>query len=114
MTVYHPQANGLIERFHRTIKNALRCATTDGNWLRVLLWVLLGLRTTPRDDLGSSAAEVLLGTPLRVPGICFPTTNSGSPKEELQQARHNIAQFTPKTLNTVRAINRLKAAHILS
>ncbi|GFR85827.1 Pol polyprotein [Elysia marginata] len=33
-----------------------------------LPWVLLGLRTAPKEDLGTSAAELVYGTPLSVPG----------------------------------------------
>ncbi|XP_061566754.1 uncharacterized protein LOC133420887 [Cololabis saira] len=31
-TAYHPQANGLCERFHRSLKAALRAALSDGYW----------------------------------------------------------------------------------
>jgi transposase InsO family protein len=41
-TAYHPQANGLLERFHRQLKAALRTRLVDGNWEQLLPWVLLG------------------------------------------------------------------------
>ena len=48
-TAYHPQANGLVERFHRSLKNALRCAVrASTSWTRALPWVLLGLRNAHR------------------------------------------------------------------
>ena len=50
-TAFHPQANGLCERFHRSMKAALRAGLTDGNWLDRLPWVMLGLRTAPKEDL---------------------------------------------------------------
>ncbi|KAK3704304.1 hypothetical protein RRG08_035960 [Elysia crispata] len=31
-SAYHPQANGMIERFHRTLKTALKARLTDPNW----------------------------------------------------------------------------------
>ena len=67
-TAYHPQANGLCERFHRTMKAALRAALTDSNWIDRLPWVMLGLRSAPKEDLQSSSAELVFGQPLRVPG----------------------------------------------
>lgn len=67
-TAYHPQANGLVERFHRHLKSALRARLTGPGWYDELPWVLLGIRTAPKDDLGSSAAELVYGSPLTVPG----------------------------------------------
>ena len=49
-TAYHPQANGLVERFHRHLKEALRARLTDANWIDVLPWVLLGIRMAPKAD----------------------------------------------------------------
>lgn len=71
-TAYNPQANGLCERFHRSLKAALRAALSDGNWIDRLPWVLLGLRSAAKEDLGASPAELVLGQPVRVPGAFFP------------------------------------------
>lgn len=77
-TAYHPQANGLCERFHRSLKAALRAALSDGNWIDRLPWVLLGLRSAPKDELNAAPAELVLGQPLRVPGEFLPGS-SGAP-----------------------------------
>ncbi|KAK3760561.1 hypothetical protein RRG08_022844 [Elysia crispata] len=58
-SAYHPQANGMIERFHRTLKTALKVRLTGPNWVEELPWVLLGLRTTSKEDLGYSSAELI-------------------------------------------------------
>lgn len=63
---YHPQSNGIVERFHRHLKTALKAR--GGEWLQELPLILLALRTTPKYDLGASAAELLYGTTLRLPG----------------------------------------------
>ena len=100
-TSYHPQANGLVERFHRTLKNALRCAVrTSQSWSRSLPWVLLGIRNAPKLDTATSSAEVVFGTPLRIPGICFQSEQkSQTAEEQLASARANVAAFTPRVLD---------------
>ena len=101
-TAYHPQANGVIERFHRTLKNALRCAVrASKSWSRSLPWVLLGLRNSPKMETSTSVAEVVFGTPLRVPGICFQVEQAkgSTAAEQLELARKNVADFTPETLD---------------
>ena len=67
-TAYRPQANGLVERFHRRLKDALRARLVEVDWVRHLPWVMLGIRTAPRDDSSTSAAQHALGTALHVPG----------------------------------------------
>ncbi|XP_069796568.1 uncharacterized protein [Narcine bancroftii] len=61
-TAYHPQSNGLVERFHNYLK-----ASHD----QVLPWVLLGIRTAPKEDLQASAVEIVYGTPLSLSGEFF-------------------------------------------
>lgn len=66
-TAYHPQSNGIIERFHRTLKAALMCKGAE-KWSEKLPLVLLGLRTAYKPDIKSSPAEMVFGTQLRLPG----------------------------------------------
>ena len=44
-TAYHPQSNGLLERQHRRLKEAL--TAHGGDWEQALPWVLLGIWNTP-------------------------------------------------------------------
>lgn len=46
-TAYHPAANGLVERWHRSLKAAIMCHT-NREWTRVISTVLLGLHTQVR------------------------------------------------------------------
>jgi transposase InsO family protein len=67
-TAYHPQSNGMVERFHRRLKDALRARCAAANWVDHLPWVLMGLRAAPREDDGSTPAQEVFGTPLILPG----------------------------------------------
>jgi transposase InsO family protein len=57
-TAYHPAANGLVERFHWTLKAAIMCYT-DQHWTEALPLVLLGIRTSYKMDLHASVAELV-------------------------------------------------------
>ena len=95
-TAYHPQANGLCERFHRSMKAALRASLKDSNWVDKLLWVLLGIRTAPKEDLQSSSAELVYGQPLRVPGDFVPgTTVPWSATLQRSTLLNNARLFAP-------------------
>ncbi|KAH9588245.1 hypothetical protein MS3_00000130 [Schistosoma haematobium] len=69
-TAYHPASNGLVERFHRQLKSALRAHEND-DWYETLPLVLLGIRTSLKADIQCSAAELVYGTTLRLPGEFF-------------------------------------------
>ena len=71
MTAYHPESNGLVERFHHSVKSALRAMLNRSNWLENLLLVLLGLLTAVKEGIKCSSADVVYGTTLRLPGKFF-------------------------------------------
>ena len=74
-TAYHPIANGLVERFHHQLKGALKASQDPTNWVDMLPMVLLGIRTSLKQDLKGSTAELVYGTKLRLPGNFFQNTN---------------------------------------
>ncbi|XP_037959063.1 uncharacterized protein LOC119688458 [Teleopsis dalmanni] len=96
-TAYHPQANGMVERMHRTLKAALRCHNSN-DWTRTLPLILLGLRTSPKEDLGVSSAEMLYGNPLRVPGqLLSQKCQKPGETDFVSSLRNALAQL--KTIN---------------
>ena len=75
-TAYHPISNGMVERFHRQLKAALKCQPLPSNWVSSLPLILLGIRTTLKEDLQCTVAEMVYGTTLRLPGEFFYTSSS--------------------------------------
>lgn len=67
-TAYHPQANGMIERWHRTFKTTLTAKLNSTNSSRELPTVMLVLRTSIKENTRRGAAELLYGQALRLPG----------------------------------------------
>lgn len=95
-TAYHPQANGQVERWHRTLKTALmaRCTTTE--WAQELPTVLLGLRTALRADNNLSPALMTYGATLRLPADFFaPSKTNTDDCEFVQQLIGKMASLVP-------------------
>ena len=92
---YHPQANGMVERFHRQLKAALRChAKTTPSWTDSLPAVLLGIRAAVKEDAGYSAAEMVYGSSLRLPGLLFlPPPSPVTPDEATATLIRSMRSF---------------------
>ncbi|XP_068236907.1 uncharacterized protein [Palaemon carinicauda] len=90
-TTCNSAANEVVERFHRTFKQAMRSCFKDSIWFTQLPWVLLGLRTLPKVALDISAAEMVHGDLLVIPVEFFPSATSN---DDLRCIRHVVGKFT--------------------
>lgn len=94
---YHPASNGLVERWHRSLKTAITCKEHSHRWVDLLPDVLLGLRTCYKEDLKCSTAELVYGTPLRLPGEFFENgTFTQEPDIFVQELRNRMRLIRPQ------------------
>ncbi len=105
-SAYHPQLNGLVEKFHRHLKSALRARLTGSNWIRELPWVLLGIRTVPKEDLCCSSAESVYGTPLTILGDFIQPCNTQSldASHFLQRLHTHVRSLVPTATSQHRVV----------
>ena len=116
-TAYHPQANGIVERFHRQLKAALKARLTGPAWVVELPLVLLGLRSAPKEDLGCAPSELLYGSTIRLPGEFFKaTTSTAGPdvSDLLTQLRTTMARLRPTETSHHRRHTAHMPAELLS
>ena len=98
-TAYHPQANGLVERFHRQLKASLS-ASNVSQWTDALPLVLLGIRNAVKADIGYTASQLVYGTTLRLPGeFVDPSASS---------LNMDLNSYTSRLTNAMRSV---KPAH---
>ena len=65
---YHPQTNGMIERFHATLKSMIRkLCTQPKEWDKWLPYVCFAFRDSPHTATGFSPFELLFGRNVRGP-----------------------------------------------
>ncbi|XP_064459031.1 uncharacterized protein LOC135369368 [Ornithodoros turicata] len=97
-TAYHPSSNGLVERFHRHLKAALKAHVNPTAWTEALPVILLGLRSFFKPDLGCTSAQLVYGTTLRLPGEFFaphPTGTIPNPTDYVSRLRDAFAGVRP-------------------
>ena len=119
---YNPRANGAVERFHRQLKDSLRCHLVETTRIHSLQWceyiplVLLWFRATVKEDIQASPAELVFGQNITLPpdlrsepsGIQVdPTDYVSVLKDMMEKVRgqtsrpvRNAQHFVPKSLSS--------------
>ena len=111
-TAYHPEANGLVERLHRRLKESLMaiCGEDTHLWFSKLPMALLSIRTTLKPDIEASPAELVYGEGLAVPGDLLPEfpSNAGTNQQRqstLANVRLEVERLQPKQTSAHRIPN---------
>ena len=96
-TSYHPQANGMVQRFHHPLKNALKARLSGPCWMTELPLGLLGLRSAWREDADCTPADLVFGTTLRLPGqmIKAPLNTAIPTSQFLAEFRERMYRLVP-------------------
>ncbi|KAJ8916396.1 hypothetical protein NQ315_014606 [Exocentrus adspersus] len=68
-TPLHPQSDGIVKRFNRTIENFLRTAVNEKqtNWDTCIPPFLLAYRSAVHESTGKTPASVVFDAELRLP-----------------------------------------------
>ncbi|GFY41108.1 integrase catalytic domain-containing protein [Trichonephila inaurata madagascariensis] len=98
-TTYHPSSNGMVERLHCTLKQAIRCH--DTKWTESLPVVLLGLRACIKGDLNASCAEMVFGKTIVLPLEFF---------EPSSQTPTDLSEFLLRLRKTFRTLKTTPAS----
>lgn len=95
-TPYHPQTDGLVERFNQTLKHMLRRSVGKGgkdvkDWDTLLPYLLFAYREVPQFSTGFSPFELLYGHTVRGPLDILNESWQGSIKCEESVVSHVLA-----------------------
>ncbi|XP_066937358.1 uncharacterized protein [Macrobrachium rosenbergii] len=66
---YHPESQGLVERFHQTLKSVLKklCYDNGSDWDKALPFALFAIRNHPNSSTGVAPFELVFGHNVRGP-----------------------------------------------
>jgi hypothetical protein len=109
-TSYHPQTNGLTERFNHTLCAMLSHYTTQNqtDWDQYLPYVLLAYRTTPHHTTKETPFYMLYGRNLR-----YPFDTLAAPLHDLE-LKDNAAEYVDKLIDKLKVADEVVRARLLA
>ncbi|CAK1603988.1 unnamed protein product [Parnassius mnemosyne] len=88
----------MVERVHRHLKAAIMCHNST-QWTEVLLRVLLGIRSSWKQDIQASSAELVYSETLHLPGEFLSPKENNCTEDFITIAarlRSHMAKLTAK------------------
>ena len=101
-TAWHPQCNGLVERFNGTLKTILKklCAECPEQWDRYLPSVLFAYRTSIQESSGFSPFELVFGRKIRGPMELLRAFWGGTEDEEVKNTYKYVVDLKQRLQET--------------
>ena len=112
-TAYHPESDGFVERFSRTLENMLSMYVEDNqtDWDLHLQSVMLAYRSTVQDTTGYTAHFLMTGREINLPiDVMFRGTQQPStpcaPPEYIAQVRQALQSAYERVRNNTQSCQR--------
>lgn len=104
-TAYHPQCNGVVERFHGTLMRIVRhFVRKDGrDWDRWVPYALMAYRSTQHSATGHSPQYLLTGQELDLPGEGWVGPDHAHGHEGAEQLANRLEQSRRAAQSQIRA-----------
>ena len=109
-TAYHPQCDGMVERFNRSLLQLLRCyVNTEEDWETYLPLVLYAYRTAPHSTTGISPFQLMFGRDPKP--ATFPPTNAFDPSSYSAYLLTKLAKLQDLVANNITAAAQQQKNH---
>jgi hypothetical protein len=109
-SAYHPQSDGLVERFNRTLEDVLSkyVSPTQRDWDEHLPLALMAYRSSIHESLGESPAKMMLGRDTALPvDLIFGPPPSDSPDE-------NVPQYLEDLITKMHTVHEMARDNMLA
>ena len=99
-TAYHPQGDGMVERFNRSLLQLLRCYTdTEDDWEEFLPMIMYAYRTAKHSSTNLSPFELMFGrSPCTIPFQSLNKFDTTSYASYLKAKLHTMQDFVHTNL----------------
>ena len=122
-TAYHPQCDGMVERFNRTLWTMLRkhAASYGPQWDKYLSGVLWAYRNTPHDSTGEKLSFLLFGVDCHSPTDAVFLLTAISPgisftdyRQELMASLHSAWKLATQSIQEAQQQYKINTTSISS